>query len=218
MLGTIEIKKTSSTTPLENETISTPYIPTPVINLPSVGYAVQVGAAGKLELDKYASLNVHGNVYYVKEDNLHKIRIGVYLSKTEANTIAQKLKTEGYKGAFVVEESMQNVADKVVLKDRAGLEIGNSSPTNQPSYTSTSTDGYKVQLAAYTDPERYFDESKVEGMGFLEKRKRGQLTIMLLGGYKTEQEARTALARAKRAGFTTAFLVYEENGNIKKVN
>ncbi len=218
VLGTIEIKKTSSTTPLENETISTPYIPTPVTNLPSVGYAVQVGAAGKLELDKYASLNVHGNVYYVKEDNLHKIRIGVYLSKTEANTIAQKLKAEGYKGAFVVEESMQNVADKVVLKDRAGLEIGNSSPTNQPSYTSTSTDGYKVQLAAYTDPERYFDESKVEGMGFLEKRKRGQLTIMLLGGYKTEQEARTALARAKRAGFTTAFLVYEENGNIKKVN
>ncbi len=218
VLGTVEIKKTTSTTPLENENIDAPYIPTSVTNLPSVGYAVQVGAAGKLELDKYASLNIHGNVYYVKEENLHKIRVGVYLSKTEANTIAQELKAGGYKGAFVVEENMLNVADKVVLKDRSGLNIVDNLPSNQPTYTSSGIDGYKIQLAAYTDPERYFEESKVEGMGVLEKKKKGQLTIMLLSGYRTEQEARTALARAKRAGFTTAFLVYEESGNVRKVN
>lgn len=211
VLGILEMRRTGSSTPITPEIDPTPRPPA-VTDLPEVGYAVQVSATNKLDLDQYAPLNVHGNVYYVKDRGLFKIRVGVYLSKSEANSIAQKLRSSGYRGAFLVEESMVNVSDKVIGEMTAPITTDDRSPEIN------STNGYKVQLAAYKDPSKYFKESKVAGIGFVEQRRKGQLTIMLLSGYRTEQEARNALSKARRAGFTTAFLVYDQNGRLEKVN
>ncbi len=209
VLGIVEMRRTSSTTPT---TPAVDPVSPSIDDLPDLGYAVQVSATDKLDLDKYAVLNVHGNVYYVKDKGLFKIRVGVFLSKSEAGILAEKLGSSGYKGAFVVEEEMQNVADKVIGSSSmvTGIDKGGNDVEM--------SDGYKVQLAAYRDPSKYFDERKVEGLGFVEQHRKGQLTVMLLSGYRTEQEARNALTKAKRAGFSTAFLVYDRNGQLQKVN
>ncbi|MEM0993457.1 MAG: SPOR domain-containing protein, partial [Bacteroidota bacterium] len=191
-----------------------------VNDLPAESFAVQVAATDKPNLNRYTALNVYGNVYYMNVSNVYKVRIGVFLDRAEALDALKKIKSDGYRDAFLVKEVTRDVVDKVLLADGEIImspeEIDRGTRMTDNSTSTDNLSGYKVQLAAYRNPQ-YFDDSKVRDLGYIEQMQKGQFTIMLLSGFSTAQEAKIAMQRAKSAGFSSAFVVLEENGEIKRV-
>ncbi|MEL6719610.1 MAG: SPOR domain-containing protein, partial [Bacteroidota bacterium] len=183
--------------------------------LPAESYSVQVAATNKVNLNNYASLNVHGNVYYKLIKNVYKVRVGAYTDKAAAADILKKVKREGYKDAFLVKESTADVQDKIILEDGAFISTPNT-PTPETETNKGMMNGYKVQLAAYRNPQ-YFDGSKIDNLGYIESMQKGEWTVMFISGFSSAYEAKRAMQQAKSAGFPSAFVVVEENGEIKRV-
>ena len=84
------------------------------------------------------------------------------------------------------------------------------------NFTPKGPSPYKVQLAAYTD-DRWFDPSSIRDLGTIEERRKGRYTVKYLAGFESENVARTALRKAKSAGFNPAFLVIVDNGELIKI-
>ncbi|MCB0639342.1 MAG: carboxypeptidase regulatory-like domain-containing protein [Lewinella sp.] len=165
------------------------------------GYAVQVAALGQLNLEPFSNLESVGDVYAVEEGGRYKVRVGVFASRQQAEQALQSAKSRGYRDAFIVQE--------------AGSGSGQSTtPTNPPA---TSSGGYKVQLGAYSNPQN-FDQSRAASLGTIESRRKGSLTLMLVGGISTLDAARTVQQRARNMGFEGAFIVQEDaSGQLIKV-
>jgi cell division septation protein DedD len=92
-----------------------------------------------------------------------------------------------------------------------------STPPTNTTTGSTTPSAYMIQLAAYRDA-RNFDDTKVRNIGSVIDWPKGQFTAKVLTGFSTLDQARTALPRAKAAGFPDAYIVTQENGQLKKVN
>lgn len=193
---------------------STPNMPGNVPNqpvqpksVPQDGYAVQVAAVNVANMAQYSALGNFGEVYSTQENGKYKIRVGLFETRAEAITAMNAIRNSGYRDAFLVKE------------EGALMGSGPSTPSSPgyPSNAPASGGAYKVQLAAYRNPA-YFDPSPVAGLGTIEERMKGNLTVKFIGGLQTLQEARQALAQARSAGFNTAFIVIEENGELRKVN
>lgn len=191
---------------------STPNVPGNVPNqpyqpeaVPQDGYSVQVAAVNKANMGQYTNLNSYGEVYSKMENNKYKIRVGVFNTREEALSTMYAIRNSGYSDAFLVKEE--------------GAVLGNSEPSSPaPGITAARGGGlYKVQLAAYRNPA-YFDPSPIADLGAIEERMKGDLTVKFIGGLESLSQARQALARARAAGFNTAFIVVEENGQLRKVN
>jgi len=181
-------------------------------NLPDVGYAVQVAAVEKLEPELYANLSSFGNIYYANIDGVYKVRVGVYQYREEAEEAVQQVKNKGYKGAFLVRENAQDVADKFLSS-----EFDSKGPA-EVRPTSGAVGTYKVRLAAYKNTNN-FDASRVQRIGTVEQRSKGPWTIMLVGNFTSPADAREALRQAQSAGFNDAYIVVVENsGELRRVN
>lgn len=173
--------------------------PTPVAS----GYAVQLAAVSKLDLNRFSNLNNLGQVYAVPAGNAQKVRLGVFATRAEAEQALRGAKSRGYSDAFIVTE--------------AGTGTSPTPPAN-PGYTppTTTTGAYMVQLAAYSKPE-YFDRTKAESLGTITSRPKGNLTAMLVSNIATLQQARSIRSQARSAGWVGAFVVTEQNGQLVKV-
>ncbi len=90
----------------------------------------------------------------------------------------------------------------------------NPSPT--PPAATVTTGAYMVQLAAYSKPENA-DRSKAAGLGNIVLLPKGKLTAMLVSNISTIEEARNVRSRARTQGWTGAFIVIEQNGQLVKV-
>jgi hypothetical protein len=176
------------------------------------GFAVQVAAVNKANMGDYSNLNSFGEIYSVEDKGTYKIRVGLFNTREEALSVMQSIRNSGYRDAFLVRET--------------GLMMGGSTasqpltnPTPGPNSETLAARGglYKVQLAAYRNPE-YFDPTPVANLGVIEERMKGDLTVKFIGGIQTLTQARQALSQARAAGFNTAFIVVEENGELRKVN
>jgi hypothetical protein len=227
ILGRTSIRRVGSTTPVTNDentfegnTGNANGQSIRLEDLPTESYSIQVAATDKPNLDRYADLNVYGNVYYMTLNNINKVRVGVFVDRAEADRVLKDIKSSGYKDAFVVKENTREVIDKIVLPEDTYIASPDDAtrPTTTPTpNTVQNMSGYKVQLAAYQDT-RYFDASKVDDLGYIEQMKKGNLTVMFVSGFSTLEEARRAMQRAQAVGFNSAFIVTEENGEIKRVN
>lgn len=174
------------------------------------GFAVQVAALSKPGLESFSELTSVGQVYSKREDGRYKIRVGVFGTKQQARQALSTIKNRGYQEAFIVEEA--GSGNQVTPKGG-----GTPASYNQNMGRRSAAPAYKVQLAAYRDT-RWFDPSTVSGMGQIEERKRSDgLTVKLLAGFDNLEQAKNAMRRAKAAGFNTAFVVQEVNGNLRKV-
>ncbi|MCO6480265.1 MAG: carboxypeptidase regulatory-like domain-containing protein [Phaeodactylibacter sp.] len=166
------------------------------------GYSVQVAALNKPGLENFSTLTDVGQVYSKYEGGVYKVRIGPFASRQEASSALGAVKGRGYKDAFLVTEQGN---------------VGTQPKTGQPASTaSTGTGSYKVQLAAYRNPQ-YFNPSGLERYGNIEDRRRGDLTIKLLGPFDDVEEAKQAWRQAKAAGFTTAYIVLDSGAELTKV-
>lgn len=184
------------------------YNPTPQPETPTTtitsGFAVQVAAGKQANLDQYPTLKNFGNLYVKPEGGLEKVRIGPFSSRAEADRILALAKNQGYKGAFIVrEEGIATQGDDITYK-------GDSNPT-------TVTNGrYRIQLAAYRNPQ-YFKGESIQHLGNIEEEKRGDFTVKFLAAYDALQQARDVLQQAKSAGFKDAIIVENIGGQWKKV-
>ena len=73
-----------------------------------------------------------------------------------------------------------------------------------------------IQLTALKNT-RWFDPSKINHLGKVEDRRRGDLTIKLLASYTNMNQALAVLTEVKRLGFPTAFIVQDVNGQLQRV-
>lgn len=209
LLGGYPIRATGTTPPVTDNTggntSSGPF---------ATGYAIQVAAFNSsrtTDLSRFEKLGSLGNVYNRYEGNKTKVRVGVFQTKAEASAAARKVKTRGFKDAFVVSETLEGLGQEVVIAD---VPKGNNN-TNT-STTTGGLGGYKVRLAAYKKPQ-FFQRSKVESIGIVEQKIKGPWTIMLLSGYGSLGEAQRAANSARGAGFTQAHVVMDDGVSLTKV-
>jgi cell division septation protein DedD len=218
-LGAMPIKKVTSTTTvnlpdMETELSSNVPVEVPPIEaLPARSYAIQVASAPQLNLNRFASLNVYGNVYYVDFDNTYKIRVGAFANKATAEQVLAEIRKAGHAEAFLVEELTKDVYDKILTDGLASLP--NDIDEEESEYEDRD-EKYKVQLGAYKDA-RNFDSNKVRNLGAIEKKEKKEFTLFLLTGYKTIEEARKAMVAAQKVGFPNAFVVADEQGELKRI-
>ena len=184
-----------------------PYVPEeptrPDDDIIESGYAVQLAVVSKPATSQFSNLADIGNVYAKEVNGKYKIRMGIYDTKDEARAALKTAKRRGVKGAFIVTE------------DGAGTGGEDSASSHQPVAPSVDRN-YKIQLGAFRNT-KWFDASKIEDMGYIEDRKKGNLTVKYLSGFSTLQSAKNALPDVKEAGFKGAFIVVDEGGEIKKV-
>ncbi len=167
------------------------------------GYAVQVAALKQPNMERFSDLEGMATLYSKQENGAHKIRLGVFQTKEEATQTLSNVKRKGYKGAFVVAEP------GVELAARGSAEFVNN--------TENSGGRFKIQLGAYRNP-RSFDSSKIDDLGYIEDKQKGNLTVKFLSGFSTAQQAKAALPQVRAAGFTGAYVVEEQNnGQMKRV-
>jgi len=72
---------------------------------------------------------------------------------------------------------------------------------------------FMIQLGAYRDP-RSFNGSKRVGLGTVLDRPRVDLTVKLLCCYNSAADAFRALPQVQQAGFSGAFVVEDQNGQL----
>ncbi len=187
------------------------------------GFAVQLaaGTSAKPNLKPYQDkLGGVGNVFTVNEGGKTKIRLGVFGTKEDAAAAQAKAKASGYTGAFIVAQKGEAVGKKAEPKPSSTPKSTEPKPTpaeTKPAAVSDVLDGYLVKLAAYRDLKN-FKQSTIEDVGLVSFVKKGEFTIVVLGGYDTKASAQSGLEKARKRGFPDALLVTMEKGEMKKVN
>ena len=202
MLGVIGLQPGTSSQGGSGPITTTPTQPTTPRDPLGSGYAVQVAAISKPNVEQFQGLTNLGQVYYVEDGGRYKVRVGVFGSRSEAETALRGVKSRGYGDAFIVSE--------------AGSGATTTPTTTTPTTPTTSSGQYKVQLAAYGNPAN-FNRTLAESWGTVESRQKGQLTVMLIGGIQTLADARSIRQRAQSAGFNGAFIVVDQGGTLQKV-
>lgn len=183
--------------------------PTPTTPITESGFSIQVASMSMTpDLTKYAKLSGVGSLYATYDKGAYKVRVGPYGSREAATGVLPSVKRLGYTTAFIVAEA-------------GGQSTAN--PTTPPINTTPDqirplpVEGQiMIQLGAYSNP-KYFDASKVSLIGPIVDRFKGNLTIKLITGFYSLDEAKKALPAARQAGFTGAFLVREQNGVLVKI-
>lgn len=184
-------------------------------NSPREGYAIQVGAFfqadGEVDLSSFNNLKELGNLYTKREGKSVKVRLGIYSDRMQAEEVREKINEKGYAQTFIVEEMLDAQLTTFLLGEDPVLAetISDSNPASGFS-------PYKIQLGAYSDPAN-FNGSKIQGLGIIEERQKGKLTLILLGGFSSLENARQAYQQVHNAGFHQAFLVMDQNGILSRV-
>ena len=76
---------------------------------------------------------------------------------------------------------------------------------------------FKVRIAAMKKPE-WFDDTKVSKLWKIDKIQEGGLTIFIMDGFKTLQEAKTMKQKVKDAGYTDAKVIQKDGKSFKVVD
>ncbi len=206
LLGTAYLISTGA----GSSTLSTPETG----NIPQTmaGFSVQVASMSMIpEMPKYAPLKAVGNVYSVLDKGAYKVRVGPFKTREEAAAKVPQVKRYGYSGAFVVAEGGAPVTSNSVPGTTPNTTVG-----TRPIEPQTSDGQIMIQLGAYSNV-KYFDSARANLIGPVVDRVRGNLTIKLITGFFSLDEARRSLPTARQAGFKDAFIVQERNGALVKI-
>lgn len=211
VLGTISMISVNADVPIGEDTgVRDPFAdPNTGVKTIATGFAVQVAALSKPNLDGFPDLKNFGTLYASQAGSTYKIRVGTFQTREEAERVLRLVKNQGYKGAFIVEETQSQQVS--TGGDTSGLTPKTPEPT-----PAASTGRYKIQLAAYSNV-RNFDDSQISGLGTIEEIKKGNLTVKILAGFDSVAEARQVLREVQAAGFKDAYIVEEVNGKLTRV-
>ncbi|MEL7376411.1 MAG: SPOR domain-containing protein [Bacteroidota bacterium] len=172
------------------------------------GYAVQLASLNApADLSRFGNLSDLGRVYQTEANGSYKLKLGIYQTRAEAESARAAVRNRGYDGAFIVE-------------DRAATQVGSSGGgTSAGGNTPAPSTGgsYYVQVGAFGNPAG-FDSGRASQLGPVVQRPRGNLTLMLIGGFQTAEDARRVQSRARGMGYDGAFVVQDVGGTLQKVN
>ncbi|MEP6647128.1 MAG: SPOR domain-containing protein [Saprospiraceae bacterium] len=194
-----------------------------------IDFAVQVSASSNPVNESIAKKEWQelGHVYIQKENGLYKTRIGPFTTQVEAKEILLQAKTKGRSDAFIVVlQGTEN--DKPLYQ--AGMDNKSTSPSKMDKKVEMKTEpvkntevamdvnvsDYKVQLASYKKPGS-FNPNGVEKLGKLESYRKGDMTLMMVGGFKNLPDAKKAREAAKSKGFPEAAIVVDNGGILEMV-
>ncbi|MEM6396303.1 MAG: carboxypeptidase regulatory-like domain-containing protein [Bacteroidota bacterium] len=174
------------------------------------GYSVQLASLNKAaELNRFSNLSDLGRVYQTESNGSYKLKLGIFQTRAEADAAKAAARTRGYNGAFVVE-------DKAVTQGN-GLSGSGQTGSGGNITTTSSAGAYYVQVGAFGNPAG-FDTSKASQLGPVVQRARGNLTLMLIGGFATAADARRVQGRARGMGYNGAFVVQDVGGTLQKLS
>ncbi|MBL7804835.1 MAG: carboxypeptidase regulatory-like domain-containing protein [Saprospiraceae bacterium] len=247
------------TQPLSAAPVATP---APVVN--PIRYAVQIASLStnkSVDLNEFSSLSSLGNVYMKPENEMLKIRVGIWEQHADAEEAQQQIVQRGFKDAIIVTEkasdpSLQNffissvnvsgdapaqysapasttpksakMAGATPAIQIAPGQSAKSAPTAVPAnYTlappasALSAEGtqYLIRVCLMNDLDN-FDPKSIQGVGGKQERwpiAESGATAIMLTGYTELESALTALYRLRERSFPDAYLLRQENGEMKKL-
>lgn len=213
---------------------------------PSTGdFSIQLAAtsnASAINLDEFSALRNEGSLYFIEEKGLTKVRLGNFESRAAAQAALTEVKRKGYTESFIIAaqsapvvaqvktevkevkvEQPQVIAkevkpksEPVVSQNTSVIPTPKPTPAASPRPVLDGDNSYKIRLATYKNT-KYFDPSKIEQYGVIEKVIRGEYTIMVLSKFATENEARSLLPSIKAAGFKTAHVLKVVDGKWNRL-
>jgi len=191
-----------------------------------IDFAVQVSASSKPVNESSAKKEWDGigNVYVQQENGLYKTRIGPFKTQQEAKEILLQVKAKGRKDAFIVvlqgtandKPMSQSEMEKKSAK-QTKAEMTKATETATMTTTSASVESeYKVRVASYLKPGG-FNPNGIDKLGQLESYRKGDWTIMMIGGFKNLNDAQKAKDIVVSKGFSDAAVVVDRNGILEEV-
>jgi cell division septation protein DedD len=188
-----------------------------------VEFAVQLSATSRPISDKNSlkSWEELGPVFIHKEAGLYKVRIGPYNTQEAAKQVLLQAKSRGKKDAFiVVQEGIENhipfeFRDPAKGATAPVMAEKNDAVKTEPIPGEMQGD-YKVRLASYLHPGG-FNTKEIDQYGTLESYRKGEWTIMMIGGFKTAKEAKRVREIVVGKGYPDAAVVVERDGLLEEV-
>lgn len=172
-------------------------------------FSIQVAVLDKNNNDFSAFNQKLGDIdaiYKIYYDRVVKIRVGSYENELKAEQVLAKIKSRGYKDAFIVKE-------KMIIAQQSETELEKAS---QESADAAVDGKYMIRLATYMHPE-YFQKKNVEHLGEIIKMEKDPYTIFLIGHYNELDKARQLLEEARKSGFQNAQIVVQESNTLRRV-
>ena len=195
------------------------YQPKRQVDPTPVEFAVQLSATSRPVTDKTMMKQWEdiGPVYIHRENNLYKIRIGPYNTQEGAKAVLLKAKERGRNDAFIVvqkghenhepyEFPQKSISTADIADNGSHIEEEEIVPNDDLPAAE-----YKVQLVSYLHPGG-FNPSDVEKYGTLESYRKGEWTIMLIGGFKTKADAEKVRDTVIGKGYKDAKVVMDQDG------
>lgn len=193
-------------------------------------FFIQLAAfySSKGEMNKFQPLSSYGNIYKVFAGSAVKVRLGYFHDKMDATQILSRVKSMGYKDAFIVNEDLNTSNMELIYSNfdqntsitssSEGDKAEDSSNNFEYSKPIDKIEGqeYKIRLASYEDPI-WFDSSKIKDLGQLEQWSKGSWTIFILSGFDSFEEAEATRIKAINRGYADAEVVIDNQGIIERL-
>ncbi|MDZ4749568.1 MAG: SPOR domain-containing protein [Saprospiraceae bacterium] len=198
-------------------------------------FAVQLSASSRPITDKssLSSWEQLGPVYIHTENGMYKVRIGPYDNQDQAKNVLLKAKERGKMDAFIViQKGLENYTPQGVAIqpdfEPEAISIKSAAPVTPAPVVSSPIQSvpvvadelpgdYKVRLASYLKPGG-FNTSDVDQYGPLESYRKGEWTIMMIGGFKTQKEAIKVRDLVIAKGYKDAAVVVDREGIIEETD
>lgn len=198
-------------------------------------FAVQLSASSKpvTDINSLRSWEELGPLYIHSENGLYKVRLGPFDTQEKAKEALLGAKARGKSDAFIViQKGLENYAPKGYAQlemNEQQTEIINPKPNTKQQEmakpaiaaeanaapaavpTDETITEYKVRLASYLKPGG-FSTKDVDQYGPLESYRQGEWTILMIGGFKTEQDAIRVRDLVIAKGFKDASVVADRGG------
>src|SRR5688572_4503794 len=180
-----------------------------------ISFSVQVSASSNPISEQSAKKDWQemGRVYIQKENGMYKVRIGPFQSQLEAKQVLLNVKSKGRKDAFIV---VQQGGDYDAPMVETSKEEMSPAPTENIIPVEEAEGEYKVRIASYLQPGG-FKSNGIEQLGKLESYRKGEWTIMMVGGFKTMLAAQQAKKIVISKGFNDAAIVIERDGILETI-
>lgn len=185
-----------------------------------IRYAVQLGSFGNkrpVALNEFTALSDLGNIYTKAESESVKVRLGVWNQHADAEKAQEKAVARGYKDAIVVTEKGDD--ESITAFIIAGTEENTPAPAQYSTRKSTGKvpQPYFIRLMATSTPSK-FDQSQVDDLGDVQKRKgENGMTLILVGGYPDVETATEIQNVLRDRGFKECYLVKDEKGKLTRI-
>ena len=173
------------------------------------GFSIQISATpeepSQSRISSYESFSADGNLYVRKEKNLHKLRLGVFKTRAEADVVLKKIVArKGNEKAFVVAER------------GAGSDLIVKKTPQKSSATSPAASYYALQIATYNDVKdikaREYEDLRSINANLFSYTSDGEV-LLYLGVWPSQEDAKKARAEVLKLDYEDVAVVKVESND-----